>query len=268
MATVHVLAATGRTGRLLTRRLAIDDHDVIAVARDADKLATLPGAAESRVADFLDHALLTQALADAQRIVSCAHAGFVPDIVECVPKTIERLVTLGSTRKFSRVPAPENDKVRAGEAAQYASGLPGVMLHPTMIYGAEGERNVARVVAALRRFRVIPLVKGGKTLLQPIHVDDVVDCLIAALFRDEALGESIVIAGPAPITYADFVRAIGASIGIRPIVVPVPVGLAKALATSTGQADTAEVERLLEDKDFDVGPMRERLGIIGREFAP
>ncbi len=69
-------------------------------------------------------------------------------------------------------------------------------------------------------------------------------------------------------TYADFVRAIGTAVGIRPIIVPIPVGLAKALAASTQQASASEVERLLENKDFDVGPMRERLGVIGRAFAP
>ena len=268
MAIITVLAATGRTGRRLTRRLAAEGHGVIALGRDAAKLAELDGVAERRVADFRNHDVLTAALADAQKIASCGHAGFVPDIVACAPRTIERLVTLGSTRKFSRVPDPMNDLVRAGEAAQLASGLPGVMLHPTMIYGAEGERNVARIAAAIRRFRIIPLPGGGKTLIQPIHIDDVVACLHAALFRPEAPGPPIVIAGPKPMTYADFVRAIGNGIGARPWIVPVPMWLALPLAVATKLAGTAEIRRLMEDKDFDPALMRNRLGFTPRDFAP
>ena len=64
-------------------------------------------------------------------------------------------------------------RVIAGEAAFLASGRSGVMLHPTMIYGAQGEDNVQRLAALLRRLPIVPLPGGGKALVQPIHQDDV-----------------------------------------------------------------------------------------------
>ena len=77
----------------------------------------------------------------------------------CSPphRTEARFVFLGSTRKFTRWPDAHGNGVLAGEAAFLASGRSGVMLHPTMIYGAQGEDNVQRLAALLRRLPFVPL---------------------------------------------------------------------------------------------------------------
>ena len=58
------------------------------------------------------------------------------------------------------------------------------MLHPTMIYGAQGEDNVQRLAALLRRLPLVPLPDGGTALVQPIHQDDVTRAIRAALDRE------------------------------------------------------------------------------------
>ena len=95
--------------------------------------------------------------------------------------TDARFVFLGSTRKFTRWPDAHGNGVLAGEAAFLASGRSGVMLHPTMIYGAQGEDNVQRLAALLRRLPFVPLPGGGTALVQPIHQDDVTRAIRAAL---------------------------------------------------------------------------------------
>ena len=55
------------------------------------------------------------------------------------------------------------------------------MLHPTMIYGAEGEDNVRRLEALMRRLPNVPLPAGGRSLVQPIHQSDVTRAILAAL---------------------------------------------------------------------------------------
>ena len=81
-------------------------------------------------------------------------------VIEAAPPDA-RLVLLGSTRKFTRWPDAHGNGVLAGEAAFLASGRAGVMLHPTMIYGAQGEDNVQRLAALLRRVPIVPLPGGG-----------------------------------------------------------------------------------------------------------
>ncbi len=273
MARVAVIAATGRIGRLLVPRLLDRGHEVVAVARDGAKLATLPAAASRRCADIRDRAALAEALAGAAVVVSCARASFVPDILPCLPATPTRLVLLGSSRKFSRFPDDLAEAVARGEAAFLASGVPGVMLHPTMIYGGQGENNLRRLAAAIRAWPAIPLPGGGRSLVQPIHVDDVIAALIAAAFEPRAPGPPLVIAGPRPMSYAEMVRACAAALG-RPVrIVPVPLAIAMALASVTAalparlRVAPAEVRRLVEDKAFDVADMEARLGVRPMAFA-
>ena len=137
-----------------------------------------------------------------------------------------RFVFLGSTRKFTRFPDAHGNGVLAGEAAFLASTRSGVMLHPTMIYGAQGEDNVRRLAALLARLPVVPLPGGGRSLVQPIHQDDVTRCLLAALARGWDGPHALTIAGPRALSYADFVRAVAHAAGLRvPHLIGVPADM-------------------------------------------
>ncbi len=165
-------------------------------------------AGDIRLADPAEPRTLSAALADAGRVAVCIHARFAPAILAALPDRIERIVLTGSTRRFTRFVDAAAEEVIAAEAVLTASGRPGVIIHPTMICGPDGENNVQRVATYIRRFGVVPLPQGGRTLIQPIYVDDVVACLDAGLFRSEAPGSAIVAAGPAAVPYRDFVLAI------------------------------------------------------------
>jgi nucleoside-diphosphate-sugar epimerase len=149
-----------------------------------------------------------------------------------------------------------------------ASGRRGVMLHPTMIYGAQGEDNVRRLAALMRRLPVLPLPGGGRSLVQPIHQSDVTRSILEALARDWDGPRTLIIAGPEPVTYADFARAVARAAGLgAPRTISAPAGLLIALASAVRRIPglpkigTAEIRRLLEDKAFDIGPMRDELGV-------
>jgi nucleoside-diphosphate-sugar epimerase len=206
-------------------------------------------------------------LADAGCVVSCAHARYAGTILAATPRRA-RLVFLGSTWRFTRWPGVRSTKVLAGESAFLSAGGPGVMLHPTMIYGAEGEDNVQRLAALLRRLPLVPLPEGGCSLVQPIHQDDVTRAIRAAINHPWDRPTSLVIAGPEPITYAAFVREVAAAAGLKPPrIVPATARLLIALAPVTKvipgvphiRAD--EVRRMLEDKSFDITDMRAVLKI-------
>ena len=205
-------------------------------------------------------------------VVSCAHARHVPAILAAAPAQA-RFVFLGSTRKFTQWPDAHGNGVLAGEAAFLASLRAGVMLHPTMIYGAQGEDNVRRLAALLRRLPIVPLPQGGAALVQPIHQGDLTHCILAALARPWDGPHTLVVAGPEPLSYANFTRAVAEAAGLDPPrIVPVPVWpmLAASLLTHLPGLPTiriAEIRRLLEDKAFDITAMRTELGVMPRPLA-
>ncbi len=264
---IALVGATGRSGMALARALAGSGAAFTPVARNAAAWAAsgLPGVL--RTADLRDATALRRALAGASRIVSTAHARWAPALLAAAEPGAS-FVLMGSTRRFSRWPDDHGDGVRAGEAALLASGRAGVMLHPTMIYGAEGEDNVRRLAALLARLPVAPLPGGGRALVQPIHQDDVTRCLAAALRLHWEGPQAIVIAGPAAMPYRAFLRAVAAAAGLRaPPILPIPALPLRLVAPLTRiipglpRVGADEIRRLTEDKDFDIGPMRRVLGV-------
>lgn len=252
------------------------------IVRDPARWAARGFPGSLRIADLADPTALRDALVDASVVVSCAHARHTAALLAASPTTA-RCVLLGSTRRFTRWPDAHGTDVIAGETTFLASGRPGVMLHPTMIYGAEGEDNVQRLAALLRRLPLVPLPAGGAALVQPIHQDDVVRAILAAIGQDWRSPETLVIAGPKPVSYAEFVRAVAKAADLRPPrIVAVPGWALLALAPLLGRLPllphihVEEVRRLMEDKAFDVGPMQARLGVtpvplaigLARTFAP
>ena len=266
---VHIIGASGRTGAGLARTLLAAGRGVVPVVRNPARWAATGIAIAPALAELEDAAALRAALAGASHIVSTAHARHAGQVLAAAPPDA-MCVFLGSTRKFTRFPDEHGDGVIAGEAALLASGRPGVMLHPTMIYGAEGEDNVQRLAGLLRRLPLVPLPGAGRALVQPIHQSDVARAILAALARDWDGPRGITIAGPTPLSYADFVRAIARAAGLpRPRILPLPAAMLMlgarlaALVPGLPRVRPAEIRRLLEDKAFDIGPMRAELG-----FAP
>jgi uncharacterized protein YbjT (DUF2867 family) len=264
---VHVIGASGRSGAALCRALQADGVPVVPVVRSAARFAAQGIGETPRIADLADAAALHAALHDATRVVCTAHARHAAAVIAAAPPAA-RLVFLGSTRKFTRWPDAHGNGVLAGEAAFRGAGRAGVMLHPTMIYGAAGEDNVQRLAAWLRRLPVLPLPGGGRALVQPIHQGDVTRAIRAALARDWDAPHSVVVAGPEPLRYADFVRAVAAAAGLpRPRIIGLPPGpliAAAALARflpGLPAIRAAEIRRLCEDKAFDIAPMRRLLGL-------
>lgn len=260
---VYVVGASGRSGVALCRALLAADMPFVPVVRNAARWAATGLAGTPRLLDLL--APDPAALAGAEQIVSCAHARHASALLHISPA--EKHVFLGSTRRYSRWTDAHGDGVRAGEAAFRADGRPGVMLHPTMIYGAAGENNVQRLAALLRRLPFVPLPGGGQSLVQPIHQSDLTRCILAALDTDWDGPQVVTIAGPAPLTYAEFVRAVARAAGLRPPrIVPVAGAILRAVAPLTclpglPRIGTDEIRRLLEDKAFDITLMRRMLGV-------
>jgi nucleoside-diphosphate-sugar epimerase len=221
---------------------------------------------------------LRAAFAGADCVASLAHARHTVEVLAALPAGCRRVVLTGSLRKLTALPDPAADAVRAGEALFLAAKRPGVMLHPSMIYGAPEDRNINRILGFLARFPAwlpvpAPLPDGGRHTVQPVFVDDMVAAMVAAIEMPGEACLSIAVAGPRPITYRAMVEACAAATGRRVVVIPVPLALlstAARAATAIGLPapfDAAELTRATEDKSYDISDLTQRLGVVPRPFA-
>ena len=275
---VALLGATSKTGRYATAALAQRGHEVIAIARSRERLDLLDPRARRAEGDLERPEAIARALDGAECVASLAHARFIPTLLGVLPPSCRRVVLTGSLRVMTRLADPAADAVRAGEAAFLASGRAGVLLHPSMIYGAPDDRNVNRILRLLRRFprRVpipLPLPDGGRHTVQPVFVDDMVAAFVAAIETPGADGPPIAVAGPEAITYRAMIETCAAALGRRVFVVSVPLAVLAGLARALGRIglpspiDVAELNRAAEDKSFDINDLQVRLGIEPRSFA-
>src|SRR5262249_53114533 len=115
------------------------------------------------------------------------------------------------------------DAKRRGEEALRASTLAWTILRPSMIYGTPADRNVARLLRWMRSCPVLPLPGGGATPQQPVHVDDLVASILAALGRPVAIRGEYEVGGPRPVRLRELI-AIGArALRLRVAVLPIPI---------------------------------------------
>jgi NADH dehydrogenase len=96
-------------------------------------------------------------------------------------------------------------KVR-GEEAVRKSGLRYTIVRPTIVIGKRSPiwNNFFKLAAAA----VTPLFGDGKVRIQPIYIDDFVDCLTTIIQENIFSGETIELGGPEIVTIEDFLARI------------------------------------------------------------
>ncbi len=220
-------------------------------------------------ADLATSEGVSEAVAGADKIVSCAHARYTKTILEaCRPET--QVVLMGSAWRFSGVPNPRADEVRAAEELFLASDNPGVMLHSTMIYGGFQERNVQRLLSVLRRFPIVPIPGGGRQVVRPIYIDDLVECLFMSVRKTWEKPVAFAVAGPA-MTWRDMAMSCAEAKGLKRSFVTIPISpaikLLELLRYLGVKAPTPDIlRRFGESADFSTQEMTSLLGIDPRPF--
>lgn len=265
---IVIFGATGRLGRLLVKRFHEAGHAILCVGRNADTLAELPGSHVTM--DLVDKRQGASFIQPRDIVINTVHARYTKAIAELCPDNIERYIVIGSTRYLSRIADVKADEVRTAALCLENSDLPWVLLHPTMIYGAAGENNVQRMAALIRRFHIVPLPEGGRTLIQPIHVKDVAEAVVRAAQKPRLKRAVMHLGGPEALPYHAFLKAIAGASGSWVKVPQLPLSLLRIAARLTALVPgiptikDAEVLRLQEDKTVDVNEMKEMLGVTPR----
>ena len=102
--------------------------------------------------------------------------------------------------------------------ASRSGAIEGVVLRYGLFYGFETASTVEMIAMAKRR--MLPAIRGDRSLLPCIHVDDAAAATVAALVRAPA-GSSYDIVDDEPVSFSEIVRAVAAAAGApRPIAVP------------------------------------------------
>ena len=148
----------------------------------------------------------------------------------CRASGVRHLVHVSALGAAQDAPSDYLRSKAAGEAAIRldAGPVPWTILRPSVIFG-EDDRFLNLFASLADLFPVIPLA-GANARFQPVWVEDVARCCIAALGDPRAFGQSYDLCGPRAYTLAELVELVAATIGKRPHVVALPDSLARIQA--------------------------------------
>ena len=114
-----------------------------------------------------------------------------------------------------------NSKWRAMQAVK-ASGLDYTIFEPSVMFG-KGAGFIDALLRSINLFPFIaPVAGSGKTLLQPIFVGDVADCVLAAV-KGNKIRQECEVGGPEQMTYKNMMTTVMKAAGINKPRVHVPI---------------------------------------------
>lgn len=284
MKRVLVTGGTGFTGSRIVPLLTERGYKVRCFIRPtSDRRRLEKYDVEWSIGDLGDPDSLKRAMKDVDILANMASIGFghAHGIVNAaVESGIRRAVFISTTAIFTTLNAPSKKIRLAAEATIRKSPLAYTILRPTMIYGSSGDRNMCRLIRALQKYPIFPILGNGESLQQPVYVGDVAKAVVGVLQRDGTVGKAYNIPGARALTMNQVVETICNLLGRSVKKVHLPgMPFVKGLKTIEGVGvklpiKSEQILRLNEDKAFSFEEARRDFGYaplgfeegIGREI--
>lgn len=252
---VLVTGATGYVGRHVVARLVKDGFAVRALVRKGSDRSVLAGEAEFFEAGVTDRNALNGAcngcfavihlvgiINEVEDTMEHIHVDGTRNLVdEARLAGVKRFVYLSGLGSRPNAVARYHKTKYAAEQIVAQSGLEGYSFPSSIIFGPEDEFvnlfvTFARNIADPRYppWPIMPAIGGGKTVLQPIWVEDVAEILSKACapdFPKTLPPGTYEIGGPEPLTVKEIMKIAVRAAGTTRVFVPVPLFAARIVAT-------------------------------------
>ena len=109
------------------------------------------------------------------------------------------------------------------------SPVPYTILRFSVGFG-EGDEFFNVMAAQVKLSPLVPVAGDGSASFQPIAVEDVAACLVAASETDDTVGKTIEVGGPEQFTYDEILDLVAETLDAKILKVHIPIGLIKPAA--------------------------------------
>jgi len=246
--TILLTGATGFVGREVLRQLDGSGHTVRVLARHPERarasLQKLCRSIEVRNGDLLSPDTLRGVADDCQAVIHLV--GIISEVgsqtfenihhratrnllTEARRAGVKRWVQMSALGTRPNAASRYHQTKWLAEEAVRSSGLDWTVLRPSVIYGPE-DHFVNLFADMVRWSPVVPVIGSGKSLLQPVSVENVARCFVGALAEPRCVGQALDVCGPEPLTYIGMLDEILTAMHKRRIKVHIPLPAARLQA--------------------------------------
>ena len=127
---------------------------------------------------------------------------------------VVRLVHVSALGVAEDAPSAADRTKAGGEGAVRAAFPSATIVRPSLVYGP-GDHFFARFAALARVSPVLPVIGGGRTLFQPMHVEDAAENLGLVLERPDTAGTTLALVGPETFTFRELLERMLEVMGLR-----------------------------------------------------
>ncbi|MES2483911.1 MAG: SDR family oxidoreductase [Pseudomonadota bacterium] len=235
--------ATGFIGRAIARALLDAGHDLVCAVRKPDRLDLGPGHWRAIEADFATvpdsawwqpHLQGIDAVVNTVGIIRETAGQSFEDLHHRAPAELFRACAAAGVKKVIQISALGADtqassryhlSKKAADDVLRAAPVAGAIVQPSVVYGPQGAS--AAMFNSMAAAPMLALPQSGRMQVQPVHLDDVTQGVVALLEAPPSAMVTIAFVGPKPMGMATYLRELRRALGIAgPLaVLPLPTTL-------------------------------------------
>jgi uncharacterized protein YbjT (DUF2867 family) len=244
-----IFGGDGFIGRSVTAALARTGTTIIVASRNARSARHLlpmgdPGQIVLADATIRDDRTVAALIAGADTVINLVgilyekRAGDFTEIHQEGAGRIARHAAVAGVRRLVHISAIGADPTcpslyarskGLGEADVLAAFPAATVLRPSIVVGAE-DSFFNRFAELARRFHMLPLIGGGASRFQPVHVDDIAAAVGAALIKEDSAGRIYELGGPGIYSFRELMVLLRETTRERILLLQIPWSLARIQA--------------------------------------
>lgn len=283
---ILITGATGQIGKKLTAALENSGHQVRILIRNSQpSQKTFSNKTEFAIGDLQNTETLEKALVNVNTIIHLAaithtndHESYyrintkgTENILRAAEKKgISNFIFISSRTASAEGGAYAHSKLLAEEAVK-KTALNWVILRPSEVYGASTEEAISKLVNIIKISPVVPIIGDGNYLLNPVHVDDLIQTIAVITYNNVYSKKIYNIAGPEEISYNNLVDKIAKIFNLKRTKIHIPVSLAEHAAylfslLGMNILVRDQIPRLLSPKTGNITEAKNDLGFNPRSL--
>ncbi|SFM25966.1 Uncharacterized conserved protein YbjT, contains NAD(P)-binding and DUF2867 domains [Gracilibacillus orientalis] len=283
-----VTGITGHTGRYFLQELINHKYRgaIRCIVRESSDTSLIDNSGlniEKVSGDLDDPNFINTVMNDVETIMHIYNIHHSPLIVKtAINKNVKRAILIHTTGIYSEFKYASEEYKRIEQKIKELTNDPKCLtkvtiLRPSMIYGDLCDRNMSKFIKMIDKLRVMLVINGGNSLIQPVNARDLGAAFYTVLTTShETDGKAYDLTGEKPIKIVDALKLISNEFNKKTVFISVPIDVGVLMAkifkiVSFGKVDYIEkVQRMGEDRsyshksatnDFGYKPMSFKNGI-------